>query len=327
MRRHLRRALRRFAAHSEAAEEKLWGIIKTAHEQRQWEKCIDLLRVAAISPALHDRIFHLVESVYDEKTSFEDKYRLLTILGQLGCGFSRKRLLSATHDSDTQIRAVSLLGLGRCDENEAAVRTALENGLRDAETPVRLAALATLATNDLVSGLVPAIRKLAEYDPWPKVRSSAVATVLRLPPDVALPILEQAEKDTSPMVRKAALEGAFQFRAKRADQIIERRLKDPDESNPVKLRAAVASGKRCQSTALPALFEILRIGAEPLAPFDAVETAVAAAKAMGEIGTPEAIEMLKEARKRSNPATDKAIDNALAGESRCRKKSALEKSK
>jgi hypothetical protein len=38
---------------------------------------------------------------------------------------------------------------------------------------------------------------------------------------------------------------------------------------------------------------------------------------MGRIGTEEAKEMLRQVRRRSNPATDKAIDAALETKGRC----------
>ena len=48
-----------------------------------------------------------------------------------------------------------------------------------------------------------------------------------------------------------------------------------------------------------------------MAPSEHRQVAVAAARAMGVIGSPEALKLLKKARQRSNPATDKAIDDAM----------------
>jgi hypothetical protein len=56
---------------------------------------------------------------------------------------------------------------------------------------------------------------------------------------------------------------------------------------------------------------VLRKGAEPLARSEDIEAAVEAARALGRIGGERAKELLEKARRRSNPATDKAIDAAL----------------
>ena len=317
MRRQIRDALSRFARSAKDTGEQLWALTQAAQEQDAWEKCVDLLRVAVLNPALHERIFQLVDQVFDEKKTFNDRYRLLAIIGQLECTFPKTRLLQSLSDSDIQIRAISLTGIGMCMRDHADFTQALLRGLRDPEPPVRLAALDSLASTEHLAPLFPEIVKLAANDMWPRVRAEAVSTAIRFPEPKALSILEKGAADRSLIVRQTAMEGAFQFHSPRADRIIERGLLDPDEANLTKLRAIAQIGKRCQTSALSVLNALLKIGKEPLAPFEAVELAVAAARTMGTIGTPQAKEMLKKAKERSNPATDKAINAALGSQGAC----------
>ena len=60
------------------------------------------------------------------------------------------------------------------------------------------------------------------------------------------------------------------------------------------------------------LFQLLQVGAEPLASKAERNAAVAAARALGAVGSPRARKHLEKARTRSNPTTDKAIDESLA---------------
>jgi HEAT repeat protein len=318
-RRLIRKGLRALVGRSEAETELLWTAVTHAATEEEWEKRIDLLRVAVSVPSLHERIFEMVEKLLDRKDRFEDRYRLLSIVGQLGCEFPRERLLTATSDADPQIRVIAIMGFGACTPLKEDAMNAIVVALDDRETPVRLAALSVIATGSTPNIADQTILRLSSSDPWPQVRASAVAAVFGLPADRAMPVLERAVRDGAPMVRKAALEGATRFTQKRADAIIEYILKNTEESAALKTKAAMASGRRCQRNALPLLFALLKEGAEPLADQDAIETAVAAARAMGHIGTPEAKQMLKKARTRSNPATDKAIDAALQMKITCGK--------
>jgi HEAT repeat protein len=148
-------------------------------------------------------------------------------------------------------------------------------------------------------------------DPWPHVRATVATVASQLPPDNALPILGRAIGDKAAQVRLAALKSAIRIGDPRADQIIETRLRAPDEKSQIKAKAAWGAGKRCQRSALPLLFELLTQGAEPLADFDQISVGVTAARAMGDIGGEEAKALLEKASRRSNPATDRAIEAAL----------------
>ena len=139
----------------------------------------------------------------------------------------------------------------------------------------------------------------------------------------AAAILKKAIGDPSPRVREAALRQAGPVAGEEIDRMIEERLGDEEELPRLTRLAANAAGARCQETALPALFAILQKGAEPLANPDDLLSAVFAARAMGTIGGETAKKLLKKAKTRSNPRTDKAIGAALEalGESCAERKS------
>ena len=317
MRRRIRGALRALVMDTESGSEALWQAVAAAGGDDAWERTIDLVRVAASVPSLTERVYGFVDAVFDKKTSFEDRYRLLSVLSDLGCEYGKERLIAASGATDPQIRVVAVMGLGDCIPPDDKVMKIIDAALKDPETPVRLAALSAIAEHRAADTFVRQLAALSAKDMWPEVRAVAVAVVFGLSADNALPVLETAEHDASLMVRKAALNGAMRFSSERADAIIVRRLQDEKEAAELKIRAAQAAGRRCQENALPALVALLKKGAEPLAPHDDVEIALAAANAMGHIGTAQAKAMLTDARKRSNPATDKAIDAALKFDGGC----------
>jgi HEAT repeat protein len=92
------------------------------------------------------------------------------------------------------------------------------------------------------------------------------------------------------------------------------RLSDEAERPGVRAVAARTAGRRCQGSAVQALFDLLKRGVEPMAKRQDIEAAVVAAAALGELGTPEARVLLEKAARRSNPIIDKAITEALARE-------------
>lgn len=290
----------------------LWAQVQDAAAQKETDRLFALLQVAATFSSLEDRVFETAGPLFDGATTFPDRYRLLEVLGAVSCGRGLERLSVAAADGDLQIRAAAVRGIGQCLESDGALGAVL-NSLKDAEPTVRLAALDALYRGRLSNLSVPfeQLSRPALRDPWPKVRARAVRLSSVFPRDKVMGLLQQAAQDPSPDVRETALFAVFQYFGKDADAVIEARLSAENETDKLKSAAAAAAGKRCQKTALPALFELLKKGAEPLAEAGAVETAVAAARAIGDIGTQEAVSMLKEAAKRSNISTDKAIDAAL----------------
>jgi HEAT repeat protein len=247
-------------------------------------------------------------------------------MGGLGCNAPFKYLESAAKDDDRHIRTMAVKGLGACQDENPARQSLLREALEDKEPEVRLVTLRVMLSNGISNIASDRIGALATSDPWPDVRARSVANTRHFNSKLAADILTKTQDDPSGKVRTATVEAAIPIPGKRIDQIIEARLSDTNEKARTKKIAAFAAGIRCQKTALPLLFEVLKKGAEPLAAERDISVAEAAAKAMGAIGTEEALELLKKARRRSNPATDKAIDTAIgAAPGRCILKSRMNK--
>lgn len=291
--------------------EQLYAQLKAADDAGEREKMFDLLRAGASSPVLGDRIFEIAGRIYDGSTDFPDRYRALEAMGKVGCKHAATRLIAAAADGDKFIRKVAVEGLGTCRRPSKAVVSTIEHALTDDAPVVRLAGLDVLPATGLLSVSKGRIKALSRTEPWPVVRAKIAGLAKFLPPVDAFSILLGMADDDSALVRAAVLGSVVGVPGKAADAVVEGRLNDNNESTRIKLEAAIAAGKRCQATAVPALLKVLKIGAEPLARKEDIEVAVAAAKSLGAIGGTAAIEALKEAGKRSNLATDAAIENAL----------------
>ncbi len=292
--------------------ESLWSHFEKAVQHNETERLPDLLRASAEFASLQDRVLESASLLYDKANTFSDRYRLLEVLGIVTGDASRQRLFSAATDNDPQIRAVAVTGLASYSDSAEAQKI-IGKALVDKEPAVRIAALNLVFDKKTgnFNEILPLVEQTIIEDPWPKVRSKAIRLVTLFSRDKALGLILKGSRDTSSDVRQAALLSVIGYFGADADAIIEERLSTQNETHTIRTAAAMAVGNRCQKTALPALFNLLKKGAEPLASDTEIEVAVTAAKAMGNIGTKEAVSMLKEALKRSNPATDRAIENAL----------------
>jgi hypothetical protein len=233
------------------------------------------------------------------------------VLAATGAEGARDHLLIGLEDDDHLLRAVAVAGVGLQPGWDRAGQI-VERALGDDAPEVRMAAMGALARSGEPEQAEEALEQVVRADPWPEVRVLAVALADRLSPAGGTALLRVAAADPSRTVRLAAMEAAVGVEGQPIDSLIEERISDADEDAEVVAAAARAAGRRCQISAVPALFEVLRRGAEPLAHEDDITAAVAAARAMGRIGGERAAELLEKARRRSNPATDKAIDTAAA---------------
>ncbi len=312
-----RRALLRkrigFAARRTSVQiEGIWAHITRAHEKNENERLLDLLRAAVGLPGLSARLSDLTGGLLDQIEEFADRYRLLDVMGRLECDASFTHLEAAATDPDHVIRTVAVTGLGRCADDSEDRRRLVTQALEDDAPEVRLAALGAIEKTGEAAAAARKLATLTQTDPWPGVRALSAQTARKLPPELAVPILEQAAVDRSSRVRAAAIEAAARIPGDRIDRIIIARLEDKDEQPGLKRLAAGTAGARCLESALDALFEVLKNGAEPLADEKDVSAAMAAAKAIGAVGGENAKKLLEKAKRRSNPATDRAIDAALA---------------
>jgi HEAT repeat protein len=307
----LRRHISSFAARDPERTAQLGKLIAQADARSDKESLFDLLRAGASRPALHAQISKITARRYPQSKTFPDRYRLLALMGRFRCVDFQTQLIAASADPDHLIRAIAITGLGACDNPGGEAIGMISQALNDGTPEVRLAALHAMDEDSVNDGFPPILIRLAESDSWPMVRAQVAVEAGRVRPAHAIPILEIAIRDSSAKVREAALKSSIAISAPQVDKLIEERLLDPDELPQVKRTAANAAAMRCGVTALAALFTMLQKGAEPLAAPEDVSSAVAAARAMGTIGGKQAEELLMEAKKRSNPATDRAIGAAL----------------
>ncbi len=289
----------------------LGELIAKADAEDDAEALFDLMRIGAARPELREQLLEITVRRYQNNGNFANRYRLLELMGELACADVQDLLKAAAKDPDHQIRAVAVAGLGTCDNPGNNELAPLKTTLRDEAPEVRLAAIRAIRNRSMEKPVLPILADLAVADPWPEVRAQVVQGAGRLSPENAIPILQKTIHDTSPRVREAAIRQAIPFAGLEMDRMIEERLGDKEELPRLTRIAVDAAGARCQETAIPALFAILQKGAEPLAAPDDVLSAVFAARAMGAIGGETAKKLLKKAKTRSNPRTDRAIRDAL----------------
>lgn len=309
-RRLMREQIGGMAGRAPERRERLWSAIERADSAGESERMLDLMRAAAGLPEIADRLVELAAARFAGATEFADRYRLLEVLAGSGSAVAQAHLLAGFEDEDRKIRAVAVVGAGLQPDWDRA-RDLVRDALADDAVEVRLAALGAMAVGGLVETAATELERLGSEDPWPVVRARVVTMAGRLPEERAVALLGAAAVDESLSVQLAAMEVAGRVDAKGVGAVIEERLADGEEQPEVRAAAARAAGRRCQVSAAPALYELLRKGAEPLARAEDIEAAVEAARAMGRIGGEQTGELLEQARRRSNPATDKAIDAAL----------------
>jgi hypothetical protein len=312
----LRQRVSMAAGAGEARAERLWAAVDAASGEAR----LDLVRAAANVPVLGGKLAPLALRLYDASTSFADRHRLLPVLAALGGAEPEARLVAAAKDADPLIRAQAVAGLARFAD-DARAADALRRAMADDAVEVRLAVLDVLSSGPIPAGVAGDLRALPAREPWPEIRSAAALLAPGLEPAVALEILDPLSRDASPGVRLATMRAAARVASPEVARLVEERLRADKETPEVLAAAARAAEARCFEGALDALAAVLARGAEPLASSDEIEPALAAARAMGAIGGPRAKQLLETQRKRSNPATDRAIDAALAGLGRpCREK-------
>ncbi|MDD5307676.1 MAG: hypothetical protein PHU25_10190 [Deltaproteobacteria bacterium] len=312
----LRQRVSMAASAGEARALRLWAAV----ESGSGEALLDLIRAAAGVPALAGRLAPLALRLYGASTSFADRHRLLPVLAVLGGNEPSARLVDATKDPDPLIRAQAVAGLARASDDGQA-REALRRAIADDAVEVRLAALGVLSSGPIPAEVAGGLDALAAREPWPEIRAAVALLASRLEPKVAIGILTRLSRDASPAVRLATMRAAAHAGGADVARLVTERLRADKETPEVLVAAARAAEIRCEQSALDALDAVLARGAEPLASSTEIEPALAAARAMGAIGGNRAKELLEARRKRSNPATDRAIDAALAGLGRpCRER-------
>jgi HEAT repeat protein len=264
---------------------------------------------------LSEKIAALAALGYLAASSFAERYRLLEALAATSHPSALEALLQAAKDGDHALREIAVGGL-RSQKDRSAVGPAVREALADDSPKVRLAALDVIAKMGIEEETLEALQRLAKSDPWPVVRTTVARLAGGLPKEAALPILETAAADEAVAVRLEATKSIAGIPGARAGTLLEERLSKTDEDLGIVAVAARALGARCQASSVPVLHAVLVRGAKPLASQEEITAAIAAASSMGAIGDARSRRLLEQARKRSNPATDRAIDAALENASR-----------
>ncbi|MBN2802317.1 MAG: HEAT repeat domain-containing protein [Deltaproteobacteria bacterium] len=300
------------------------AINNAKQSSKNFNHYFDLLNVAADSNSqnLKSIAATLANETFINESSFENRYRSLNVLITADDNKFFDTVLEAAVDKDREIRAAALKNIWKYKdgENDQKIISKLTAAFGDGEPAVRLAALESF--KHFIDETTLAGLELLLNDPWPYVRREVIENAALLKGENAAQIIVEGMNDESPLVIMAALKGAKGFKgSKQIDNQIIQILKDKKSKPSVLSKSAETLSLRCiqNEEAIDALMILLQKGAEPLADKVDIMVAVSCAKALGVIGTKKAIESLKEALKRSNPATDRAIKAALqADKNRCK---------
>ncbi|MBN2526719.1 MAG: HEAT repeat domain-containing protein [Deltaproteobacteria bacterium] len=267
-----------------------------------------LLRIAAVNDASAEEAALLAREVFDT-AGFEDQYRALRIVGASKVTMSIAFLATVANGENKYLRQLSAKALSQFGEDDTA-RDTLFSLTADTEPGVQIEAMNALL--QFHGPTKKAVLQKGIQSPWPQVRALAVKNAADVPQIRRSLVLKGLNDDRFIVALEALILAAEMPDAELNTPIVD--ILTQSKNTRVLIRATTAVSKRCQSDkeTLDALFELLRLGAKPLADVNEKVVATAAATALGEIGSPAAVEHLKTARQSSNLTTDKAIDAALA---------------
>lgn len=253
----------------------------------------------------------IARQVYEE-SEFENQYRALRIIAHSKTEFAIPFVVQESTSKNRHLRQMIASTLGNFPSSRDALETLLRLA-QDKEPAVQMEAFTAL--EKWHSPTKKPVILVALSSPWPTVRALAVSNAGDVP-SIYQRVVLKGLKDKHYRVVFEALQMATKLNDSKISAQVTRLL--VSAKNAIVLeQAAKTSGARCQKDeqTLKALFALLQIGSEPLANSTEKIIAVAAANALGRIGSMQAVAYLKEARKRSNLATDKAIDSAIASSS------------
>ncbi|MBN2340345.1 MAG: HEAT repeat domain-containing protein [Deltaproteobacteria bacterium] len=242
-------------------------------------------------------------------SEFENQYRALRIIAAAKELFSIQFFQQVAKSENKFLRYLVAGALAAFGDSAEAVAV-LTQLAGDNEPLVQIEALTSLlksknvAKQDSVTAAGDSL--------WPQVRALAVLNSVHLP-KVKKQMVTNGLSDDSEIVVMEALRVSTTIDDHRLDSGVTG-IMTASKHAALLERSAQVAGARCQNddATLDALFELLRMGAEPLANSTEKVIAVAAARSLGQIGSPLAVKHLKKAREHSNLTTDRAIDTALA---------------
>ena len=279
---------------------------------------VDLLR--SLGPTLDrfsvDATGTLLRLIGPEAT-FRTKYLLLEPAAHLAPHSSGAMAFlrhSIAEDPDWRIRSQATVVL----QNTTSFQDVLLGALGDENVRVRISAIRTIArAHD-----VPASSHLAELlrrDRWPIARAEAALALGGMGPgsDVDRALLA-AIRDRSRHVRAPALLALGERHVSEASKPARKRLADDDEDTNVRIAAAVAIGKLCDSSSLDMLTRIARRMADPNDLSEERDVAPAAVAALGRIHPGDLQSRLAPLLKKGAPPVARAAARAaLAADGTC----------
>ena len=197
----------------------------------------------------------------------------------------------------------------------------LLEALADDNVRVRAAAIDTLARTQSGSSVEALVARL-HRDHWPLVRAAAARALGELatvgPNTAADRALLTAVRDDSSHVRASVLVALGQRRVATATRPVRKRLLDGKEAARVRIAAAKSLGSLCDPAAVDALTRVARRLADPHDSSSARKAAPAAVAALGRLQPPDLRERLAPLlAKDAPPVAREAAQAALEPKSRC----------
>jgi len=259
-----------------------------------------LSALAPVEPSEREAYARAVIELWQEATTFEDRYRVLTLAGGGGSLSSLIQMVSGVlrSDEDRYLRAHAAEVLGQMGSSDGAGRREatdqLSQGASDEWTGVRLAVANALGRVDPAMGRSTLTTLMS--DRWPVVRAAALESIASRGVDSgSLAPVSKALSDRSHVVQIAAARLLGASKVPGALEPLRTLALDDDQHVEARQEAARAIGQLCSSQAQAALVELLGRGLEDRRTPDQVRVAAAAASALASFHSAEVGQLLTRA--------------------------------
>jgi len=292
---------------------------------------IDLLRAVTARPNAVTAASTAFARLDTPNADFRTRYLLLAPaveLAKRGDGRAEAFLVRAlTTDPDVHIRARAAEVAGELPKTVGSLARLLD----DADPRVRDAALTSVArlvdpkdakvqSQTWPAGLFANIAKRLEGDPFTFVRTHAADALIGAPAgeDADRP-LAKALVDASPLVRARAVETLGRRGARAHADEMRERLVDGNETLDVRVRAARALGRVCDSKSVDKLTELARTAATARLDGASLAMSASAAAALGRLNPPDLPQRLAPlSDKRAPRVAQEIAKGAMSTTERCR---------
>lgn len=234
--------------------------------------------IVAVGASLPELGTSVAEGAAAGAQSFDDRFRLSVLSGQLGKSDVLDSWLAdqALHAEEWMTRRAAFDALTiRADEK---ARPLAEQLVKDPYPRVRAGTASTLAK----AGKQTTLEEIAHNDHWPVVRAAAASALGTL--EATRPALEQLLDDTSRRVRSAAVDALASQGTRDAWPLVEQRLVAANEWPEVQAAAVRFASQLCVNSARSALSNVARRGLRPDANEDERQLSLDAIHALHDLG-------------------------------------------